>query len=496
MLGTGTFDHYTTDALLHTDILDHAVLPHHLTVLSTRSKIWQTSAEFCYPVWLPLVARYLAHYMITGKTHTTDEARKVTYLLRLAQHLCDLRVGPTNTGPADDVHAYLEHVAALDILKADWEKRTHLLDAVDDGAWNFEDFRGDLLDAAIWLQDIEMTRQLLGEEKQDSGDSALHDSKLSIRLRLAAERGNVEIIRLLHLNAGGNSRGLSSEVAVSLLARACQARNAKLFQYTLDEHDENDSWIPHVDSLKSIAQYCPSADSYRQVYKILDESYSIIAREYDHATTRPRFPFKPIPLFVQTNIQGTRWRTSHAGGCGHPTLIDYFVHTDALLDDRTGFWGQSKSGPPVLDRAEIMSLALAGAVSAGSLDVVQFLLDSGADPNDRLYLNRAIRKGHRRIAKLLVDYGADVNLGSPPPLATAALQEDVDLLHYLLEKGAVLEDEGHHPGALAMGLAQLFGLDSMAAELGRMGIAENPRVHWVRSIQEESEYLFNTMPPL
>ena len=44
------------------------------------------------------------------------------------------------------------------------------------------------------------------------------------------------------------------------------------------------------------------------------------------------------------------------------------------------------------------------------------------------------------MGRLLVDHGADVMLGIPPPIAVAVAKEDMVLFRYLLEKGALSGD--------------------------------------------------------
>ena len=89
------------------------------------------------------------------------------------------------------------------------------------------------------------------------------------------------------------------------------------------------------------------------------------------------------------------------------------------------------------------------AVRAKRLDMVQLLVEHGADVNKRhdeqtaTALQTAVsQKGGRAMVEWLVDKGADVNLRTPEssPLFGACLEGDVDMVRLLLDKGAKVND--------------------------------------------------------
>lgn len=97
---------------------------------------------------------------------------------------------------------------------------------------------------------------------------------------------------------------------------------------------------------------------------------------------------------------------------------------------------------------------LQAAVDSGALDIIQYLLQKGADPNEpptirngASSLQLAAKHGYIGIASLLVDNGADVN--SPPALffgrtafEMAAGNGRIEMMLFLVDKGVDLVSDG------------------------------------------------------
>ncbi|KAF5649325.1 ankyrin protein [Fusarium sp. NRRL 25303] len=93
--------------------------------------------------------------------------------------------------------------------------------------------------------------------------------------------------------------------------------------------------------------------------------------------------------------------------------------------------------------------ALQTAVWNSKRDAVQLLLQFGADPNKKVecieddmpesLLNSALERGHREIAEVLIESGADVNFGFEKPLIQAVRNGDLFLVKLMLEAGADLK---------------------------------------------------------
>ncbi|XP_033750497.1 ankyrin repeat, PH and SEC7 domain containing protein secG-like [Pecten maximus] len=77
---------------------------------------------------------------------------------------------------------------------------------------------------------------------------------------------------------------------------------------------------------------------------------------------------------------------------------------------------------------------LSGAAEGGHIDMVNFLLDRGADPAESDALSGAALGGHIEIVKILLDKGADVNKSDA--LSGAAGGGHIEIVKILLDKGA------------------------------------------------------------
>lgn len=96
-------------------------------------------------------------------------------------------------------------------------------------------------------------------------------------------------------------------------------------------------------------------------------------------------------------------------------------------------YGADPNAHGKLSDAEMTPLSLAVVYSKQPADVIQLLIDAGADPAKDFYaLHAAIEKGDLDAVKLLVNGGGDVNQG----LQTAAGTNQVEIVKYLLEAGA------------------------------------------------------------
>ncbi|KAK2726652.1 hypothetical protein QYM36_007473 [Artemia franciscana] len=82
---------------------------------------------------------------------------------------------------------------------------------------------------------------------------------------------------------------------------------------------------------------------------------------------------------------------------------------------------------------------LVQAISCNDLDMVKYLLESGAAPNCAQCLHHAVSKGKQNLCQLLISYGANVdeiNMNCETPLVTAILANNSHMIKYLLESGA------------------------------------------------------------
>jgi len=93
--------------------------------------------------------------------------------------------------------------------------------------------------------------------------------------------------------------------------------------------------------------------------------------------------------------------------------------------------------------------ALVRGAEKGQLEVVSYLLESGAKPaySQSKALHRACIANHFPVFRLLIDFGGDVNAKSAvteyTPLHHAAQHGHTQLVQYLLEQGAYLDVPSH-----------------------------------------------------
>ncbi|CAJ2505192.1 Uu.00g125860.m01.CDS01 [Anthostomella pinea] len=194
-------------------------------------------------------------------------------------------------------------------------------------------------------------------------------------------------------------------------------------------------------------------------------------------------------LFTNREHGDAFCRLAAAARCGHTDMVRFFLAQGVSPNPRAGRC--RGSGPAATPRAR-KSLAveehcksLVSAVESGCLEIVDLLLAHGADPNvyppTATALMTAVHRGHGAIVRGLLDQGAHVNEGSPPPLVVAVQQEDVASFRYLESRGAELTPE---TGAGAMGYAVRHGLESMVDLLARRGIERDAALCHVPSWDE------------
>ncbi len=126
-------------------------------------------------------------------------------------------------------------------------------------------------------------------------------------------------------------------------------------------------------------------------------------------------------------------------------------------------------------------LGLDGAIWGGHTDIAEMLLEHGSDPNFRhrvgaTCLHTAAVFGEAEIARLLIEYGAEVNPPMPPsaPLALAAHQGDVETVRVLLDNGADLHARNNH-GSTVLHSAASSGHPAVVRLLLARGAEPSPR---------------------
>ncbi len=111
-----------------------------------------------------------------------------------------------------------------------------------------------------------------------------------------------------------------------------------------------------------------------------------------------------------------------------------------------------------LDAGADITQELSNAIIANDFDRVKFLVSKGADVNKAdsqgwTPLQSAARQRRDQMIALLIELGADVNVGDPTPLVAALMRDHVPSIKVLLAHGADTEkpgQEGFRPLPLAI----------------------------------------------
>lgn len=141
------------------------------------------------------------------------------------------------------------------------------------------------------------------------------------------------------------------------------------------------------------------------------------------------------------------------------------------------------------------------AVRDGNIDLIQMLLEQGADVNTRndlwlTPLHFAANKNEIEIVKMLLDHGAKVNVLTNfdyTPLHYAAYQGKVKIVTLLIEKGAVLNIQnvfGHTPlHSAASHEKVMFNCDGCNANRFAFCLANHGRTEVARVLIENGAKL-------
>lgn len=198
-------------------------------------------------------------------------------------------------------------------------------------------------------------------------------------------------------------------------------------------------------------------------------------------------------------------RLCRSAAYGHVEMVQYFIDQGGFLNDpmasrRLGHChGQEhlRFLGALRTRGQSLSQPLLRAIKDGpraNETVVALLLARGADPNwsspEDTPLLAAVARNKTSIIRLLVEGGADVNDGIPPPIVLAVRNENTQTFQYLLDQGATLASP--KTGAWAMAFAKLYALDSMVELLVREGVDETAVLQRVPTSDELWSYGYHS----
>ncbi|CAG9937357.1 unnamed protein product [Clonostachys rosea f. rosea IK726] len=283
----------------------------------------------------------------------------------------------------------------------------------------------------------------------------------------AALAGDVPMMRLLlssnrHYDPPGSI--MSSYIQRHILNRASVGGYANAFDFALDsgppldlEAGENRELPgPEWDCLQRAIAKTPIVENYKRGVGMFSPDSKV---------------------FDKKDFGDLDSRLTRSAGLGFVDKMNYFLGL-----------GASPDGECEEEHSNFKPLSW--GIPSGNPEVVRILLAQGADPSRSspggTPLMRAARGYSIPIAKILIEAGARVNEGSPPPIVVAVFKEDMEMFNLLRHHGARLDTP--ETGNWAMAVARLYQLDCMARMLEQEGVEKDAVLHRCANAQESYDY--------
>ena len=265
-----------------------------------------------------------------------------------------------------------------------------------------------------------------------------------VALLIAARDGDIGTIRSQLRN------GIDVEVRLSQSNEADKDENfsnggTALNIATLYHQSEVVKELLRQDANVNVNHYTDTPDSCTPIFSAAVKGYpEIVEKLLDHGanTTCKDNWVEPTILHTIARIGPVYFNA------GHLKVVELLLDCDnvdinASSDPDTPLDYAAREGNLVLDElllnrnADINGRAspIACAAYGGHLEVVRYLLDRGADPNQGALCNAA-RMGRLEIVRLLLDHGADEGY---MPLHRAAASGHADVVDLILNRGGLAE---------------------------------------------------------
>lgn len=287
-------------------------------------------------------------------------------------------------------------------------------------------------------------------------------------LQTAASTGNVQLLRLL-LCAGADVNAASYGISKTALTSAAAANNLEMVQlllaYGADITEQRNA------VLKNAIQKRSSLELVRFLLELgVEKGFRYCEMLAWEPGTDPNVEL--IQLLLDFDVL----EKSH-------TLIGAIFKSDLALVELLLRFGADVNAVPLYDSCPY---ALGYAARFGSLEVMQLLLEHGANSQEKARALQAVAQdGMLEAARLLLMSGADVN-AAPLKMAcfdnlrrtalqAAAGTRNIKLVRLLLEAGADVESKNRseHEEGTALQFAAIAGSISIASELIQRGADVN-----------------------
>jgi len=348
------------------------------------------------------------------------------------------------------------------------------------------------LNALVYMGLEPFAKALISEDPNDYWQcpTVAASTKPSIRkfIEMAALRGHLGLVEHLvqvEKNMTRNTwASMSSTTASTIIRFASMGGHTDVIDYALDNSSLLNGRLTTAArrNLAAALSFATAPEIYHRLADILD-----------YNTTSQLDPTIRVELYDCFD---------QAARLGNTEMVRYLLTTQDLCLNQPGADTNSvlqplQQGQQGCDSLGSQFRPLISAVESGNLGTVELLLRRGADPNwcppTRTALMAAVHKGDLAIVRALVDFGAKIEVGTPPPIVIATQQENDEIFNYLASKGALLrKGASARAGAWAMAYARLFELDSMADLLCKNGVGREEILHHTPTCEEEEHgrYLF------
>lgn len=319
-----------------------------------------------------------------------------------------------------------------------------------------------LIHATIYLGLTELTSTLLKAQVSSTSGTTEFSACLLLqeRLEIAAYRGNLGMIRtLLATESTFEKNGyIFSHLSAIILQGGAMGGHKDVCDFALDKRE------PSSSSDREHDRHC-QATGQMGVFERYEREVVVCESRYKDKGAG----------YLYNNL-------CHSAHRGNVQMVRYFLDRGACLNSpkrkrRLALWERAgyltdQSGKP-LPYATPLHAALNHIRNE---PIVKMLLEHGVDPNWSLPelnpLKMAVKLNWLSAVRMLINYGANVNEGKPPPIVIAVEKENMEIFRFLRQKGAVLNTP--ETGSRAMALAKDKGLVSMVTVLVDAGVKEVP----------------------
>ncbi|KAH8649229.1 ankyrin repeat-containing domain protein [Xylariales sp. PMI_506] len=376
---------------------------------------------------------YLHTYLTYEVMRATSASSTLGRVRRAAQALCG------HDGDAGS-EAIMSHVIALvRLLMGVLDLRAILAESTVQP--QEIDLQADITVAAVYLGYKSYVKGLIAEGAQFCCSTESRGVKSSIfgnAFEAAAMQGNLDIIKLL-LSTVTEFRDtgiLPSSYQHDILRAVSVYGYRDMFEFAMEAREKQidpptseAEPLGYTDDLvlESVLKGRVLPDHYEKVAQLLGPSH----HRFNHRLHGAPSSWLNISVYH-----------------GNEGMVRYFLEQGASPNNADAPLRHQRYKP------------LLRAVRQSNDRILKILLDAGADPNwGTSALMEAAWKRNVTVARLLINHGGDVNLGSPPPIVVAIYKEDLEMFRLLREHGARLDTP--ETGGWTMAVARAQGFSSM-----------------------------------